>query len=68
MEYVEGERRVFPQSDGIRRVFHRVARIKPLMKCRVWIADFDEEFSDFENYSADADETWTSTLGGGRYV
>ena len=68
MEYVEAEPRVFPQSDGIRRVFHRVARIKPLMKCRVWIADFDEEFSDFENYSEDEDETLTSTPGGGRYV
>ena len=67
-EYVEAEPRVFPQSDGIRRVFHRVARIKPLMKCRVWIADFDEEFSDFENYSEDEDETLTSTPGGGRYV
>ena len=70
MEYVEAEPRVFPQSDGIRRVFHRVARIKPLMKCRVWIADFDEDFSDLENYSEDEDEffpldTLTSTPGGG---
>ena len=30
------------------------------MKCRVWIADFDEEFSDFENYSEDEDEFFPS--------
>ena len=47
-----GGTRLAGGDTGYRRVFHRISRVRPLMRSQIWYADLDEFFSDSSYDSA----------------